>query len=136
MDIRDAVTAVMFKLKTELYGYLTYLDNHHDMMQTAESEALYKAADNYLRPLYKVLKDTTNEFEFLKNPVALYDVVTAYSDLWFEEIDENIKCHNPPQSESLRDVFCVYFLGDPSTWEKYGAFGIEKCKYRADNWAK
>jgi hypothetical protein len=91
------------------------------------NEPFYTLAQETLVPLYETISDTYNFFQFLKNPRSYYDVVIAFSEAWFEKINDIYIKHlsqvgqpvdatlwsGYQQTQEVRDVFFKYFLANP-----------------------
>lgn len=117
MDARNKITGINEILKTKLNSYFS---------QNID-EPFYTLAQEILVPLYETISDTYNFFQFLKNPRSYYDVVIAFSEAWFEKINDIYRehlsqigqpvdaqlWHNYQQTNDLRDVFIEYFSYNP-----------------------
>ena len=78
MDMRNRITGINQILKTELHSYFA-----QDL-----NEPYCTLAQEILVPLYETISDTYNFFQYLKNPRSYFDVVIAFSEAWFEKINE------------------------------------------------
>jgi hypothetical protein len=117
MDIRNKITGINEILKTKLHSYFAQ----------SIDEPFYTLAQETLVPLYETISDTYNFFQFLKNPRSYYDVVIAFSEAWFEKINDIYIKHlsqvgqpvdatlwsGYQQTQEVRDVFFKYFLANP-----------------------
>ena len=117
MDMRNRITGINQILKTKLHSYFA-----QDL-----NEPYCTLAQEILVPLYETISDTYNFFQYLKNPRSYFDVVIAFSEAWFEKINEiyekNFGHPGQPcdaelwtgyqQTQDVRDVLQKYFLYNP-----------------------